>query len=279
MWRKLFINIRFLALNDFFSFPIHFQGPFNTVELLDVTNALSGRKTNGQHFEEGVTSFGRTVSSGDDSSSQDSSASSQGITFKSVVGTTQNCSHSESETDPVTSNSQPLLTLSSVQESPPSNINNSVSHILEISTSAQDTVSDIENTNRTPPIETRFTADLSSYNTNSLGHELNDRLLSDTTSSTSSLSMNEASERQALLGDKQAREDGSPTRFLALKAGAKLNDGMDADSDDTDSMGTPHASPAKSRQLDRTASIELGTFYVTFCLCVLFVYWDAAVVH
>ncbi|CAG5136863.1 unnamed protein product, partial [Candidula unifasciata] len=162
------------------------------------------------------------------------------------------------QTDQATSHLQPQETLVSFKASPASNRNNSVLHILEVSTSTEDVGSEIENISKIPSIESEYPPETSSFNINGLGHDQHDRLLSDTASSTSSLSMNEASERQALLGDQQNKEEGSPTRFLALKTAAKMNDGMDADSDDTDSMGTPHASPAKSRQLTRTASNELA---------------------
>ncbi|CAL1531374.1 unnamed protein product [Lymnaea stagnalis] len=81
-------------------------------------------------------------------------------------------------------------------------------------------------------------------------------------SSDSSLLDSEASERQALLPDSPSRRSQSPSSYIvhtnSLLSGPRLNDGLDPESDDTDSCGTPGGSPAKGRILSRNMSLESG---------------------
>ncbi|KAH9519888.1 FERM and PDZ domain-containing protein 4 [Bulinus truncatus] len=79
-------------------------------------------------------------------------------------------------------------------------------------------------------------------------------------SSDSSLLDSEASERQALLPDGTSRRSPSPSS-LALHSGSflsgpRLNGGLDPESDDTDSGGTPGESPAKKRLTNANLSVE-----------------------
>ncbi|KAH9504798.1 FERM and PDZ domain-containing protein 4 [Bulinus truncatus] len=79
-------------------------------------------------------------------------------------------------------------------------------------------------------------------------------------SSDSSLLDSEASERQALLPDGTSRRSPSPSS-LALHSGSflsgpRLNGGLDPESDDTDSGGTPGESPAKKRLTNANLLVE-----------------------
>lgn len=219
--------------------------------------SLPSRMTNGQSFEEGVTSFGRSVSSVDTSSSLNG-ASLQCETFTTVATVSHEFSHDDAVTvhaaSQTSQDSQSQLTLLTFKENPQDH-----GHFVpdnESHTSKSDS-GVITWTHLDGP---GYSQALSSLSASTLEHDQSER--SDNTGSTSSLSANEASERQALLGDRQSRLEESPARFSALNSGiisgAKMNDGMDGESDDTDSMGTPHGSPAKSKQVNRNPSIDLG---------------------
>ncbi|XP_055893555.1 uncharacterized protein LOC106060842 isoform X3 [Biomphalaria glabrata] len=80
-------------------------------------------------------------------------------------------------------------------------------------------------------------------------------------SNDSSLLDSEASERQALLPESANRRIPSPLSFVQHPssglAGPWLNGGLDPESDDTDSGGTPGESPAKKKLMNAHLSVEL----------------------
>uniref|UniRef100_A0A2C9KGR6 PDZ domain-containing protein n=1 Tax=Biomphalaria glabrata TaxID=6526 RepID=A0A2C9KGR6_BIOGL len=83
-------------------------------------------------------------------------------------------------------------------------------------------------------------------------------------SNDSSLLDSEASERQALLPESANRRIPSPLSFVQHPssglAGPWLNGGLDPESDDTDSGGTPGESPAKKKLMNAHLSVELEFF-------------------
>ncbi|XP_059147395.1 uncharacterized protein LOC131935096 isoform X2 [Physella acuta] len=181
--------------------------------------------TNTQSFEEGVTSFGRLTTNDDDWSSLNSSMSSQqGLTFKPSLAASPAGSHTD------------LMAAASNRSSPISLVTFQASPVAR----------------RGHPVLIADSSRSKLYNGTDPGRRGEGEYSAAGNSSDSSLVESDVSERQELLPDSPSRRL-SPT---VLSAGPRLNGGLDPESDDTDSGGTPGGSPAKVKLLRRNSSVE-----------------------